>query len=153
MGYHVALRYANNKEDAKEILGNAFIRVFKKLNHYDLDRPFDAWFCRLIIHASSDYYRYAKDPYLEIDSRESLMMEDPSVLDYLSYEEILKCITQLSPQYRMVFNMYVIDGYKHQEIAEILNISIGTSKSNLNKAKKQLKKIIEETNEVYNKNI
>jgi RNA polymerase sigma-70 factor (ECF subfamily) len=146
------LRYSSNKEDAKEILGNAFIRVFKKLDHFDPIRPFEAWFSRIIVHASSDYYRYAKVPFLDIEPQNKFLQEDPEILDQLSYDELLTCVTKLSPQYRLVFNMYVVDGYKHYEIAESLNISIGTSKSNLNKAKKQLKKIIQESNEVYYKN-
>lgn len=129
-------------EDAKEILSNAFLRVFQKLHLFDSSQPFEPWFKRLIIHASSDFYRYAKLPFEEMEKGCKEFVEDTKILDQLQYDDLLKCITLLSPKYRAVFNLYVIDGYKHHEIAELLGITVGTSKSNLSKAKLKLQKII-----------
>lgn len=109
---------------------------------FDVNRSFESWFSRIIMHASSDYYRYAKKQTVDIEGYENNLQLDPGIIDTLSYNEIVECISELSPQYRMIFNMFVIYGYKHAEIAEELSISVGTSKSNLNKAKQQLKKIM-----------
>lgn len=110
---------------------------------FDTSRSFENWFSRIIIHCSSDYYRYAKPEAHDLDNYKPYLEEDGiNVIDQLSYDELLECISKLSPQYRMVFNLYVIDGYKHAEIAELLNISEGTSKSNLSKAKKTLQNIL-----------
>lgn len=131
-------------------MNNAFLRVFKKLHLFDPSRSFENWFARIIIHCSSDYYRYAKpEPYDLTDFKPYLEEESTNVIDQLSYEELLRCITKLSPQYRMVFNLYVIDGYKHAEIADLLNISEGTSKSNLSKAKRILQNILKEKYEIH----
>lgn len=117
---------------------------------FDTSRSFENWFARIIIHCSSDYYRYAKPeskgiddfiPYLEDNS--------DTIIDQLSYEELLNCISMLTPQYRAVFNLYVIDGYKHAEIADLLNISEGTSKSNLSKAKRTLINILKDKYEIH----
>ena len=116
--------------------------MFKKIDLYDVKRSFESWFSRIIIHSSSDYYRYAKPATIELSGIENDLKTSEKIIDILSYKEILNCISELSPQYRMVFNMYVIDGYRHVEIAELLSISVGTSKSNLSKAKQQLKKIM-----------
>ena len=125
------------------------MRVFKKLNLFDTSRSFENWFSRIIIHSSSDYYRYAKPASQDLENYKPYLEEDSiSVIDQLSYEELLSCITKLTPQYRMVFNLYVIDGYKHAEIADLLNISEGTSKSNLSKAKRALQNILKEKYEI-----
>lgn len=123
--------------------------MFKKLHLYDPSRSFENWFARIIIHCSSDYYRYAKPETRDLDDYKPYLEENEiSVIDRLSYEELLSCITKLSPKYRMVFNLYVIDGYKHSEIADLLNISEGTSKSNLSKAKRTLQHILKEKYEI-----
>ncbi len=121
------------------------MRVFKKLHLFDPSRSFENWFSRIIIHCSSDYYRYAKPEIQDLENYKPYLEEDSvNVIDQLSYKELLKCISKLTPQYRMVFNLYVIDGYKHNEIADLLNISEGTSKSNLSKAKRTLQNILKE---------
>ena len=109
---------------------------------FDANRSFENWFARIIIHASSDYYRYSKPESYDLTSVEFDLRTNEDIIDALSYQEILLCISELTPQYRTIFNMYIIDGYRHAEIADMLSISVGTSKSNLNKAKQQLKKIL-----------
>jgi len=126
------------------------LRVFKKLHLFDTTRSFENWFAKIIVHCSSDYYRYAKPETQDIETYRPYLEEDSlNIVDQLSYEELLKSISNLSPQYRMVFNLYVIDGYKHSEIAELLHISEGTSKSNLSKAKKSLQNILKEKYEIH----
>ena len=125
------------------------MRVFRKLDMYDPSQSFNNWFSRIIIHSSSDYYRYAKESHVALEDRyETVPDNSLDAIDLLSYQELLSCISDLSPQYRTVFNMYAIDGYKHREIAKLLSISEGTSKSNLSKAKQQLQNIIRERDEV-----
>ncbi len=129
-------------------MSNAYLRVFKKIDLYDTNRSFESWFARIIIHASSDYYRYSKSETIDLIGIEHDLKVNEEIIDVLSYKEILNCISDLSPQYRMVFNMYVIDGYRHAEIGKFLSISEGTSKSNLSKAKQQLKKIMADKYEI-----
>ncbi len=112
---------------------------------FDIERSFENWFARIIINCNSDFYRSKKNETSDIENYMfDLKSNDPDILDQISYDELLECISKLSPHYRSVFNLYIIDGYKHNEIAEILNISEGTSKSNLNRAKKQLQLILKE---------
>ncbi len=134
---HVALRYSNCYEDAQEILSDAFIRAFRKLNRFDLSKPFLPWLMTLIIHASSDYYRYKHQWLVSIDDHEPANME-VSIIDDLSYQEMLELIQKLPHSYRTVFNLSVIEGYKHREIAALLGISEGTSKSHLSRARHKL---------------
>lgn len=117
---------------------------------YDPSRSFENWFAKIIVHCSSDYYRYAKPDTQDIDDYTPYLEEESiNVIDNLSYDELLSCISKLSPQYRMVFNLYIIDGYKHSEIADLLQISEGTSKSNLSKAKRILQNILKEKYEIH----
>ncbi len=140
-GMNIALRYSSNAEDAKEILSDAFIRVFNKLHQFDIDRAFLPWFNRIIIHASSDFYRYRKDPVVPL-SKVAEPSFDSHIIDYLSYQDLLSLVQKLPPSYRAVFNLSTIEGYKHREIAELLNISEGTSKSHLSRARIRLQAMI-----------
>lgn len=142
-GMNTALRYSNNPEDAREILSNAFIRVFDKLDQFDPGRGFIPWFKKIIVHASSDFYRYRKNNVISLESLPEVTF-DNQIIDDLAYQELLEMIQQLSPVLRSVFNLYTIEGYKHQEIAEILNISEGTSKSHLHRARAKLQIMITE---------
>ena len=146
-GLSIALRYTRNEADAKEILSNAFIRAFKNISSFDLNYPFNPWFRRIIIHAVSDYYRYSKEPFLEIEYAKTASVENNSI-DNLSHDEIMRLIQKLPHAYRICFNLYVVDGYKHQEIAEMLQIKEGTSKSNVAMAKKKLQVMIQEENKI-----
>ena len=141
-GLNIALRYSSNPQDAKEILSNAFIRAYDKLHLFNPAYPFIPWFRTLIVHCSSDYYRYQKDSQqVNISEYENQLGMEEKLISKLSYEEILKAVQTLPPAYRLAFNMYEIDGYKHHEIAQTLGISVGTSKSNLAKAKQKLRVI------------
>lgn len=143
-GMSISLRYTNNRNEAEEILNDGFFKVFSKIGSFDLSYPFRPWFRTIIVHAAIDYFRSQrrfKETFSSWEEDYDLEVEN-LVLNHLAYQDILKAVQQLTPAYRMVFNLYAIEGYKHHEIAEKLNISTGTSKSNLAKARKQLKAIL-----------
>ncbi len=137
-GLSICLRYARNEPDAKEILSDSFIRVFKKIDHYNSTYPFTSWFRKIIVHAVSDYYRYSKEPFKNIDEV-TLTVTSEDIFDRLSHDEIMLLVQKLPLGMRLCFNLFVIDGYRHHEIAEILGIKEGTSKSNVAMAKKKLR--------------
>jgi RNA polymerase sigma factor (sigma-70 family) len=157
-GYAMAIcdRYANRQEDAVEILNDGFLKVFREVHHYqpaysDVVSSFKGWLRKIMVYTAIDHFRkYRKhDAVRELDSivyQVASVSED--AIDKLSYEEIMRAVQQLSPGYRTVFNLFVIEGMNHEEVAERLGISTGTSKSNLSKARKQLQKILFKQNEL-----
>jgi RNA polymerase sigma-70 factor (ECF subfamily) len=153
----ICLRYANNRDEAAEVMNQGFFKVFTRIETYDTSRPFKAWLGRIMMNVSIDYYRanlkmaYAED----LDKAEN-MSNDELPDQKLNYEDLLAMVQKLPNAYRTVFNLYAIDGYTHEEIGELLNISSGTSKSNLHKARQKLKQMILEAdgksnNSNYNK--
>lgn len=146
----VCMRYAKDDDAALDAFQEAFIKVFNNLEAYTGNGSFEGWIRRIMVNTSIDHLRknkrlnemYVVNEEITVDETE----DEPTVDDVqsLSFQELMKYIQQLSPAYRSVFNMYVVDGFTHQEIADELGISVGTSKSNLNKAKKNLKKILSE---------
>lgn len=143
-GMSICLRYSKNRQEAQEILNDGFVKVFSNLEKYDLKLSFKAWLRRILINVAIDYYRkhHKHQHTLEIVHNQHFD-ESPDALHNLSVEEIMKMVHRLSPAYRMVFNLYVVEGYKHQEIAEQLNITVGASKSNLAKARMKLRAMLE----------
>ena len=120
------------------------MKIFKNLNKFDLQKPFKPWFRRVLINTCINNFRKKKiDFTVELDKANNQEVSN-DILSSISYLEILEMIRKLSPAYRAVFNLHVIEGYKHEEIAEMLTISTGTSKSNLSKAKKHLRLILKE---------
>jgi RNA polymerase sigma-70 factor (ECF subfamily) len=153
----ICLRYANNRDEAAEVMNQGFFKVFTRIETYDTSRPFKAWLGRIMMNVSIDYYRanlkmaYAED----LDKAEN-MSNDELPDQKLNYEDLLAMVQKLPNAYRTVFNLYAIDGYTHEEIGELLSISSGTSKSNLHKARQKLKQMILEAdgksnNSNYNK--
>ncbi len=142
-GMSVCLRYAPDKEEAQEILNDGFLKIFSKLDSYRANTSFKSWARRIWINTAIDYYRRSKVRYDMLDlsyARDVHVSDD--VLARLSAEEILRQVRQLPPAYRMIFNLYAIEGYTHPEIAAKLSISVGTSKSNLAKARMKLKQAL-----------
>jgi RNA polymerase sigma-70 factor (ECF subfamily) len=136
----ICIRYCKSKDEAYEILNDGFLKVFTKINMYDADKPFKFWLRRIMINTSLDHYRRNLKFYNHQDLDElNNVSVNASIIQDLAYEEIIDKIQMLPPSYRMVFNLSVIDGYKHEEIAEKLGISVGTSKSHLFKAREKLK--------------
>lgn len=141
--YGVCLRYSENVEDANDILQEGFIKVYKNIHKFRSEGSFEGWVRRIFINTSIEHFR-KKIKFNNITEVQENTVEDNSVnvFDTLSAKDIIKTINQLSPGYKAVFNMHVIEGYSHKEIAEILGITEGTSKSQLARAKGILKKMI-----------
>ncbi|WNH13932.1 RNA polymerase sigma factor [Thalassobellus suaedae] len=140
--FSVCLKYSKNYAEAEDNLQDAFLTIFNKIGQYKNKGSFEGWLKRITINTVLQRYRTEKvfdiinensieDVVLEID-------EDEISIDYL-----LQIIQELPDRYRMVFNLYVLDGYSHKEIADMLNINVGTSKSNLARARQTLKQTIE----------
>jgi RNA polymerase sigma factor (sigma-70 family) len=141
----VCLRYCRTSDEAKEVLNDGFMKVFGKIDQYNIETSFHGWLKKILINTAIDHYRKEKKHYNhdDLDSARSSVSSTANALDQLAHHELMGLVQKLSPAYRTVFNMYVIDGYTHDEIATILNISEGTSKSNLSKARENLKKMLE----------
>lgn len=144
----ICLRYCRSLEEAKEIVNDGFMKVFQKLNQHETELSFKGWLRKIMIHSAIDHYRKESKHYHHVEASADRVVEPVvgTVLDDISYAELIGMIQHLSPAYRSVFNLHVIDGYTHDEIAKILGISEGTSKSNLMKARENLKAMIEKTN-------
>lgn len=144
----VALRYTKDNDTAQEIVQNSFIKIYDKLNTFEKEGSFFNWITRIVINTSIDAIRKSKkepfkfgDEYIFVEESSENRDEELDVSNYNS-NIILEAIQELSPAYQTVFNLYVVEDYKHKEISEILGISEGTSKSNLSKAKNNLQKIL-----------
>lgn len=146
----VCLRYADDRDEAQDVLQNGFIKVFSGISNYKGDGSFEGWIKRIVINTAIDNYRRKKVKPVVVDSdmtdRVGDDMEDEdheeSVYNQIPIKTVLDTVQKLSPAYRTVFNLYVIEGHSHDEIAEMLEISVGTSKSNLSKARMNLKKML-----------
>jgi RNA polymerase sigma factor (sigma-70 family) len=144
-GMTVASRYAPNRDDAAEILNDAFVRTMQNLDKFNRELPFKAWFNKILVRCAINYYRrytikrLDAQPITESDDQPF----DAEILSGLSAQDIMKLVQQLPQSYRLAFNMYAIEGYSHPEIAEMIGISEGTSKSNLFKARKRLVEMME----------
>jgi len=137
----VCVRYTNDKEKAKDVLHEGFIKVFTKINSYAGAGALGAWIRRIFVTTSLEFLRddYSSWHHADvIDYEEQLETVDVSVVDKLSAEEILKCISELPKGYQSVFNLYAIEGYSHVEIAKMLNINEVTSRSQFARAKQLL---------------
>jgi RNA polymerase sigma factor (sigma-70 family) len=134
--YGLCLKYANDRDDAKDIMQDGFIKVFQKIDQYSGKGSFEGWVRRIMINTALEKYRSEVTIY-SLDERMPVSDEGvrSTVFEELSAEELLGLIRQLTPKYRMVFNLYAIEGYNHKEIGEMLGISEGTSKSNLSRAR------------------
>ncbi|WP_316833749.1 sigma-70 family RNA polymerase sigma factor [Pedobacter nutrimenti] len=135
----ICRRYIMNDYDAADVLNDGFMKVFTHIDKYDASKPFKSWIGKIITNTAIDHYRANLKfaDHEDVNEYEGVGYE-AVVYDQLAYKDLLVLIQGLSPAYRTVFNLYAIDGYSHEEIAEILKISIGTSKSNLFKARQKL---------------
>ena len=140
----VCLRYTNNKEEARDLLHDGFIKVFENINKFNYSGSFEGWIRRIMVNTTIDHFRKNKNVFVkDVEDFNNIATEEPDVdvLSQLRTEDIMKAVQTLSPAYRMVFSLHVVEGYSHKEVAEELGISVGTSKSNLAKAKNNLKKL------------
>ena len=143
----ICLRYSKNYHQAVEVVNDGFLKVFTKLKMYNTEKSFKGWLRRIMINSSIDHLRKEqKHQGLDDIESQNITSSAPSALENISYDEVIRQIQFLTPAYRTVFNLYAIDGFTHQEISVMLGISIGTSKSNLSRARKQLQKAL---NNIY----
>lgn len=141
--YGLCLRYVNNREVAEEVLMDAFMDIFKNIKKYKT-KSFEAWMKSIVVHKSIDYYRKHKnDPmFSDVDTDYAGGLSNPQTND-VEMDELLKMLYTLPSGYRMVFNLFAIEGYQHKEIAKQLGISESTSKTQFLKAKQKLQIIME----------
>ncbi len=138
----ICMRYTRTTHEAEDLFHEAFVRVFEKINQYKGQGSFEGWMRRIFVTTAINYFqKNKKDLGLkEMDHTvEAISYKEESAIDRLSAEELTRLISQLPAGYRMVFNLFVIEGYNHPEIAEMLQISEGTSKSQLAKARAMLR--------------
>ena len=137
----ICMPYSKTRDEAEEIAHDGFLKAFTNIAKYDVDFGFKGWIRRIFINAAIDYFRSNKKHYDQDDIDEARGVEsfEDNIIDQLSAQEIVHLVQDLPPAYKMVFNLYVMEGYKHHEIATQLGINEGTSKSNLAKARNKLK--------------
>lgn len=142
--FAVCLRYCKDKTEAEDCLQEGFIKVFNNIDKFNFRGSFEGWVRRIMVNTVIEIYR-KKQPEILVDEFPVLADDgDEEVSDCsFSHDELLAMIQELPPKYKLVFNMYVVEGYSHAEIAESTGISLGTSKSNLARARQWLKKSIE----------
>jgi RNA polymerase sigma-70 factor (ECF subfamily) len=146
----VCLRYAPTRDSALEVLNDGFLKVFTRLDQYDPAQPFKGWLRRIMINAAVDHYRQEVRHHNQenLDQADQLVATDTiDAYSQLAHEDLLMLIQRLSPAYRLVFNLYVMDGFTHEEIAGHLGISIGASKSNLARARENLRQLLKQINQ------
>lgn len=153
-GMSICDRYTKREEDSIEVFNDAFLKIFKEIHRFkpsytDEVSSFKGWVRKIMIHTAIDYNRKHHKHAFTSDMDKTIIYipaggED--ALDMISYDEIIIAIRELSPAYRTVLNMFIIDGLSHEEISNHLQIAVGTSKSNLSKAKQQLQKILKKDN-------
>lgn len=140
------MRYAADRDQATEILNKGFLKVFTSVKDYRKqdNTGIEAWIHRIMVNTAIDHLR-AEIRHRHSDIEQTIYMEDTAdIVSDLTVDEIMAMVNSLTPAYRAVFNLYVVEGYTHPEIAKLLEINEGTSKSNLAKAKVKLRKMIEQ---------
>lgn len=141
-GITVALYYSNQRSEAEEVLQDSFLKVFRALKQKGLPREFQPWFRRIIINTAIDFYRKRHNNWTVFELPAQLATDVVNgAEDKLNQEDLYRLLQLLPPAYRLVFNLHVLEGYRHPEIARELGISVGTSKSNLAKARRKLQKL------------
>jgi len=139
----ICMRYSNNKEDALDIMHDGFIKVLKNISKYQAGTSLKSWMKRIMVNTAIDFYRKRVRRRTEdLETAYDLQSYDPDVLSQISAQGILACLQELTPAYRSVFSLYVIEGYPHKEVAQMLGITESTSRSNLVKARMKLKNIL-----------
>jgi RNA polymerase sigma-70 factor (ECF subfamily) len=148
------LRYAKDRESAEDILQEGFVKIFNSLEKFRGDGSFEGWVRRIMVNTAVEYYRKNIKMYPIVSIEEQVKETDfDTIGDDLEVADIYNMINSLSPGYRTVFNLYVVEGYSHKEVAEMLNISEGTSKSQLARARYLLMEMVEKNNKIKISNV
>lgn len=147
--FKVALNYTTSLEEAREIVNDVFLKVFRKIHDYNPEQAFKPWLTIITVYTAIDYYRKHHKKEFPADDLDAVsdMEIHPDVIARISAEEVHGLVQQLSQACRSAINLYAIEGYDHQEIARMLDISVGTSKSNLFKARAKLRVMLRERGE------
>ena len=139
----VCRRYATDRREAEDMLQESFIRVFAYIHQYKFAGPLGAWITRVTVNAALTILKTKKTPFVELgENHQALGAIDPDALSNLNEEELLQLIGRLPEGYRVVFNLYALEGYSHDEIGELLDIRPATSRSQLSKARRMLQEQI-----------
>ncbi|ARV15885.1 RNA polymerase sigma factor [Polaribacter sp. SA4-12] len=142
--FAVCLKYSHNKEDAEDNLQDSFITIFEKIEQYKNKGSFEGWLKRITINTALQKYREKAPLQIVEEVSNKVEVEELELKNTVfNVDVLLGFIQQLPDRYRLIFNLYVLDNYSHKEIAEMLAISVGTSKSNLSRARKILKEKLE----------
>jgi len=144
----ICIRYTNDMESAKDLLHDGFVKVFAHLKDFKGDGSFDGWMRRIFVNTAIEQLRKVTDrPYtVDVEEARTLSDNEVSVLDKLSAQEILSCISRLPETYRATFNLFVMEGYSHKEIAEELNITESSSRVYLLRARQLLQEMLANMN-------
>jgi RNA polymerase sigma factor (sigma-70 family) len=144
--YAVCLRYAAKSEDASDILQDGFVKVFRNLDKYRSEGSFEGWMRRIFVNTAIEHFRKQHTVMSATEQQEAMLTDGQwNAFDHLAAKDIMNLVRTLAPGYRQVFNLYAVEGYSHREIAAMLGISEGTSKSQLARAKAILQEKIRET--------
>ncbi|WP_320241269.1 RNA polymerase sigma factor [Tenacibaculum sp. 1B UA] len=142
--FALCLKYSRNSQDAEDTLQDSFLTIFKKMPQYQHKGSFEGWMKRITINTALQKYREKSPLHLVSEAPDEEIVEKVALeTENVNIDVLLDLIQNLPDRYRLVFNLYVLDNYSHKEIAELLNISVGTSKSNLSRARQILKKEME----------
>jgi RNA polymerase sigma-70 factor (ECF subfamily) len=157
-GYAMAVcdRYTSSQDDAMEILNDGFLKIFKEIYRYkpaysDVVSSFKGWLRKIMVYTAIDHFRRNQKHQYTTDIDNGIIQVSAGgqdAVDRISYDEIIRSIQDLTPGYRTVLNLFIIEGFTHEEISQQLGISVGTSKSNLAKARRQLQKILFQQNQI-----
>jgi RNA polymerase sigma-70 factor (ECF subfamily) len=149
--FGICLRYSGNYEDAQDILQDGFIKVFEKIHQFSYKGAFEGWIRKVMVNTALEKYRLH---YRQVSMEENIPQTESDdgkdITAAIDAAELLRIIQELSPKYRIVFNLYALEGFSHKEISEMLKISEGTSKSNLSRARTILQ---EKVNKYYLKSV
>lgn len=145
----VCRRYVRTIEDAEEVLSNAFIKVFNKIDQYSGQGSLGGWIRRIMVNESLNYIRYQKNLFVEVDDERHASFGYEPIKEQLDANHLMEMIEKLPLGYKTVFNLFAIEGYSHKEIGQMLEISENTSKSQLSKARKVLQQQIGENELLY----
>jgi RNA polymerase sigma factor (sigma-70 family) len=144
----VGLRYSNNRDDALEVVNDAFIKAFGDIKNYQTDKPFKAWLRRIVVNTAIDKHRKERKHLMNVDLDDAVHIgHQATILQQLNVNDILKLMDQLPGAHRMVFNLYEIDGYDHNEIAAMMGVTASSSRVYLARAKEKLRMLLQEDKE------
>jgi len=148
----ICMRYSESEREAEDILHESFMKIFNNINKYKTGTSLKSWMSRIVVNTSIDHYRRrSRNKTVDLDGVYHLKTKEPSVLEKISAEEIISAMHQMTMMYRTIFNMFVVEGFSHKDIAKKLGISESTSRSNLVKARKKLKQILLSKDKFYDR--